>query len=85
MRYSNAKPVEVPKHVKEALGWWFTDEELQWAERKFRAAHPNAAPEPGREVPGAVPAAEEAGMTMGLTTQSETALAASASSSSVAA
>lgn len=45
-RYSNAKPVEVPKHVKEALGWWFTDEELQWAEEQFRAAHPNAAPEP---------------------------------------
>ena len=44
-RYSNTRPVEVPKHVKDALGWWFTDEELQWAEEQFRAAHPNA-PEP---------------------------------------
>ena len=45
-RYSNAKPVEVPPHVKKALGWWFTDEELQWAEERFRAAHPQVPEEP---------------------------------------
>ena len=47
-RYSTKQPVVVPQYVRDELGRWFTDRELQWAEERFRAAHPSAA-EPATE------------------------------------